>query len=124
MGGYGRRPSLQKLRGEPATSFAHCYETGGMRRLYLRGSDNALKRVLLHVAAFNLGLLLRKLSGWGKPRQAQGRLHRLLALFFTVFAVAVPAPHPRANHTTTPHPRNTLPTCQIGKFFTPGTFER
>src|SRR5437588_774938 len=83
-----RSKRLQKLRGELCErSFAHCYQTGGMRQLYLRGSSNALKRLLVHAAAFNLGLLLRKLSGWGKPRQAQGRLHRLLALFFPVFAV-------------------------------------
>src|SRR5205814_4937415 len=72
-----RSKRLQKLRGELCErSFAHCYQTGGMRQLYLRGSSNALKRLLVHAAAFNLGLLLRKLSGWGKPRQAQGRLHR------------------------------------------------
>ncbi len=83
-----RSKRLQKLRGELCErSFAHCYETGAMRRVYLRGSNNALKRVLVHAAAFNLGLLLRKLSGWGKPRQAQGRQHRILALFFPLFAV-------------------------------------
>jgi transposase len=83
-----RSKRLQKLRGELCErSFAHCYETGGMRRLYLRGSGNALKRVLVHAAAFNLGLLLRKLSGWGKPRQPQGRLNPLQVLLFAVFAV-------------------------------------
>ena len=35
-------------------SFAHIYETGGMRRLHLRGSQNILKRLLVHGAAFNL----------------------------------------------------------------------
>src|ERR1035437_8978322 len=83
-----RSKRLQKLRGELCErSFAHCYETGGMRRLYLRGSGNALKRVLVHAAAFNLGLLLRKLSRWGKPRQPQGRLNPLQVLLFAVFAV-------------------------------------
>ena len=68
-----RSKRLQKLRGELCErSFAHCYETGAMRRLHLRGSDNVLKRVLVHAAAFNIGLLLRKLSGWGKPRTASG----------------------------------------------------
>jgi transposase len=71
-----RSKRLQKLRGELCErSFAHCYETGAMRRVHLRGSRNVLKRVLVHAAAFNIGLLLRKLSGWGKPRQAQGRFH-------------------------------------------------
>ena len=82
-----RSKRLQKLRGELCErSFAHCYETGGMRRLYLRGTDNVLKRVLVHVAAFNIGLLLRSLSGWGKPRQPQNRLHDLLLAVFAVFA--------------------------------------
>lgn len=68
-----RSKRLQKLRGELCErSFAHCYETGAMRRVYLRGSENVLKRVLLQAAAFNIGLLLRKLSGWGKPRAASG----------------------------------------------------
>ena len=66
-----RSKRLQKLRGERCErSFAHCYETGALRRVHLRGSDNVLKRVLVHAAAFNIGLLLRKLSGWGKPRTA------------------------------------------------------
>lgn len=68
-----RSKRLQKLRGELCErSFAHCYETGAMRWVHLRGSDNVLKRVLVHAAAFNIGLLLRKLSGWGKPRTASG----------------------------------------------------
>ena len=83
-----RSKRLQKLRGELCErSFAHCYETGGMRRVHLRGSDNVLKRVLVHAAAFNIGLLLRKLSGWGKPRQPQGRLPASSALLSILFAV-------------------------------------
>ncbi|HEV2688679.1 MAG TPA: transposase [Bryobacteraceae bacterium] len=83
-----RSKRLQKLRGELCErSFAHCYETGALRRIYVRGADNVFKRVLVQAAAFNIGLLLRTLSGWGKPRQAQGRLNRLQALFFAAFAV-------------------------------------
>ena len=83
-----RSKRLQKLRGELCErSFAHCYETGAMRRMYVRGEDNVFKRVLVQAAAFNIGLLLRTLSRWGKPRQAQGRLNRLQALLFAVFAV-------------------------------------
>ena len=53
-----RSKRLQKLRGELCErSFAHCYETGGMRQVYVRGSDNVLKRVLAQAAAFNIGLL-------------------------------------------------------------------
>ena len=83
-----RSKRLQKPRGELCErSFAHCYETGAMRRMYVRGEDNVFKRVLVQAAAFNIGLLLRKLSGWGKPRQPQGRMNRLQVLLFAVFAV-------------------------------------
>lgn len=76
-----RSKRLQKLRGELCErSFAHCYETGALRRMHLRGTDNVLKRVLVHAAAFNIGLLLRKLTGWGKPRQAQSRFDAFTTL--------------------------------------------
>src|SRR5450432_763939 len=56
---YGKR--LMKKRGELIErSFAHCYETGGMRRVYLRGQENILKRVLIHVGTFNLSLIFRQ----------------------------------------------------------------
>lgn len=84
-----RSKRLQKLRSELCErSFAHCYETGALRRMYVRGADNVFKRVLVQAAAFNIGLLLRTLSGWGKPRQAQGRVNRLQALFCAAFAVS------------------------------------
>jgi transposase len=74
-----RSKRLQKLRGELCErSFAHCYETGALRRMYVRGTNNVLKRVQVQAAAFNLGLLLRKLSGWGKPRQRPGRASAVL----------------------------------------------
>jgi DDE family transposase len=70
-GNRGKR--LQKTRSElTERSFAHMYETGGMRRVYLRGRDNILKRLLVHGVAFNLSLVLRKTLGAGKPRQLQG----------------------------------------------------
>jgi len=43
-------------------SFAHYYETGGMRRCHLRGRENILNR-RVHVGAFNWSLILRKLLG-------------------------------------------------------------
>ena len=52
---------------------AHLYETGGMRRVHLRGHPNILKRLLVHVCGFNLGLLMRQLTGIGTPRTLQGR---------------------------------------------------
>jgi hypothetical protein len=56
------------------------YETGGMRRVHLRGRDNILKRLLVHGVAFNLSLILRQALGVGKPRQLQGLGSELLAL--------------------------------------------
>ena len=66
----GRRgKQLQKLRSELAErSFAHMYDTGGMRRTHLRGRENILKRVLIHAVGFNLALMLRERYGMGKPR--------------------------------------------------------
>ncbi len=72
-GERGRR--LLRQRGERLERpFAHLYETGGMRRVHLRGQTNILKRVLVHVGGFNLGLLMQRLIGVGTPRGLQGRL--------------------------------------------------
>jgi len=60
-------------------SFAHCYETGGMRRTYLRTHDNILKRLLIHAAGFNLSLILRQSLGFGTARSLQGVAARLCA---------------------------------------------
>ena len=71
-GSYGK--SLLRRRGELVErSFAHCYETGGMRRTHLRGQPNILKRQLIHVGAFNLSLILRQLLGAGTPREWRNR---------------------------------------------------
>jgi transposase len=68
-----RNKRLQAQRAELCErSNAHLYETGGMRRLHLRGRENILKRLLLHGAAFNLGLLMRTLHQVGTPRSLQG----------------------------------------------------
>jgi len=70
-GERGKR--LMRKRGELLERpFAHCYDTGGMRRTHLRGHPNILKRLLIHVAGFNLGLVMRKLLGAGKPRALAG----------------------------------------------------
>jgi len=60
--------------------FAHCYETGGLRRVHLRGRENILKRLLIHVAGFNLSLVLRLIIGKGTPRGLQD----LAAIYFLV----------------------------------------
>lgn len=65
-----RGKALLRQRGEKVErSFAHMYETGAMRRTHLRRHPNILKRLLVHAAAFNLGLLMRAVTGSGTPRQ-------------------------------------------------------
>jgi transposase len=62
---------LLRLRGERIErTFALACETGAHRRVRLRGRDNVRKRYLAHVAALNLGLVMRTLFGHGTPRQA------------------------------------------------------
>ena len=66
-GNRGKR--LQRKRSEIIErGFAHTLTTGGMRRTYLWGRENISKRYLIHVAGFNLSLVMRKLFGFGKPR--------------------------------------------------------
>jgi transposase len=58
-----------KLRAELVErGFALILDRGGMRRVWLRGRDNVQKRYLSHVAGYNLGLLMRLLTGAGTPR--------------------------------------------------------
>ncbi len=80
-GTYGKR--LMKKRGELIErSFAHCYETGAMRRVYLRGRENVLKRQLIHVGAFNLSLIFRQKLGAGKPRELRNRQQHVVLVIF------------------------------------------
>jgi transposase len=73
---------LLRQRGELIErSFAHCYDTGGMRRTHLRKHSNILKRQLIHVGAFNLSLVLRKLLGVGTPREWRNHTPQLAFLF-------------------------------------------
>jgi transposase len=63
--------ALMRRRGELVErSFAHLYDTGGMRRVHLRGKNNIAKRALIHAAAFNLSLILRQMLRVGTARQA------------------------------------------------------
>ena len=84
---YGNRRRIRGLRGRRLMrrrgelierSFAHLYDTGGMRRTHLRGHTNILKRLLIHAGGFNLGLLLRALLGVGTPRGLQDRSGRVV----------------------------------------------
>jgi transposase len=85
QGEYGK--SLLRRRGELLErSFAHCYDTGGMRRTHLRGHHNILKRQLIHVGAFNLSLILRQLMGAGTPREWKNRGAMLLGVIYSLLA--------------------------------------
>jgi transposase len=54
-------------------SFALILDRGGMRRAWLRGRENIHKRYLIHVAGYNLGLIMRLLTGAGTPKEFQAR---------------------------------------------------
>lgn len=83
-GHYGKQ--LLQKRGELIErSFAHCYETGGMRRVHLRGRENVLKRQLIHVGAFNLSLILRRMLGAGTPRELRNRRQGLIFVILRAF---------------------------------------
>ncbi len=82
-----RGRALQRRRSERLERpNAHLYETGGMRRTNLRGHTNILKRLLVHVGGFNLGLLMRTLIGVGTPRGLQGRLAAIIATMIALIA--------------------------------------
>jgi transposase len=92
-GRRGRR--LMRQRGERIErSFAHLYDTGGMRRTHLRGHTNILKRVLIHAGAFNLGLVMRHLIGVGTPRGLQSRLAAAMSTLWCL--LSAPRPPRRA----------------------------
>ena len=64
--------------------FALVLDRGGMRRAWLRGRENLRKRYLVHVAGYNLGLIMRLLVGAGTPREFLARASaHLLALATT-----------------------------------------
>ncbi len=66
-GNKGRQ--LNRWRSERCErTFAHVCETGGGRRAWVRGQTNVSKVHTLKCAAYNLGLLLRKIWGYCKPR--------------------------------------------------------
>jgi hypothetical protein len=87
----GRR--LNRLRSERCErTFAHVCETGGGRRMWVRGQTNASKLHTLRCAGYNLGLLMRKAFGLGKPRSWEtGRAGGFLAvLALAMLAVTIP----------------------------------
>jgi transposase len=63
-----------KLRAELVErGFALILDRGGMRRTWLRGRENVQKRYLIQVAGYNLGLIMRLLTGAGTPRECRAQ---------------------------------------------------
>jgi transposase len=62
--------ALLKRRGEHLErSFAHLLDHGGLRRATLRGAENLTKRQIAAAMAYDLSLLMRKIFGFGTPKQ-------------------------------------------------------
>jgi hypothetical protein len=71
-------------------SFAHILDCGGMRRTTLRGWENLNKRFKLAAAFYNLSQLMRKLFGFGTPKQLAAALKRAgRDLFWRLAAVTI-----------------------------------
>ena len=101
----GKSKKLQRRRGELLErTFAHVCETGGHRRLRLRGRENAWKRYLIHLAGFNLALVMREKFGSGTPRgmaDAAQVLRSLYAALRGLLASIVADSQSRTDSTTT-----------------------
>ena len=79
--GRAKGKDLQRRRSEVVErTFAHVCETGGARRTHLRGLGDVTKRYRIAAAAHNLGRILRRLTGVGKPRTLQGAAGGLAGL--------------------------------------------
>jgi transposase len=73
-----------KLRAERVErGFALILDRGGMRRAWLRGREKVQKRYLIHVAGYNLGLIMRLLTGAGTPRELRAQASAWLGLVIT-----------------------------------------
>ena len=70
-------------------SFALTLDRGGMRRSWLRGRENLHKRYLVHVASYNLGLIMRLLVGSGTPREFLARIATHLLILTTAEGAAI-----------------------------------
>jgi transposase len=85
-GPRGKR--LLRRRGEfLERPFAHQYETGGLRRVHVKGRDEVAKRVLLQAAACNIALILRTITGTGTPRGSAETRRLLVWAIYNLLAV-------------------------------------
>ena len=101
-----QRAFRTRARGEMVErSFAHILDRGGIRRAWLRGHETVHKRYLIHVAGFNLGILMRAIFEQGTPREAASA-GRALLVVQTDSALAIrlhlgsqrPSGNPRHHH--------------------------
>ncbi len=100
---------LQRRRSELVErTFAHICNSGGARRTWLRSLVNVKKRYLIAAAAHNLGRILFKLLGVGKPRALQSGL--LAKTLFAALAQLAIRLHRAAFqlHTIRPTSKNSL----------------
>src|SRR6202140_607735 len=79
-----------RKRGEVVErSFAHVLERGGMRRTWLRGRENVHKRYLVHVASYNLGILMRALLGAGTPKEVAAIRNAVVCIIHAQDTIAI-----------------------------------
>jgi transposase len=105
-----RGKALLRKRGEfLERAFTHYLDGGGMRRTHLRRHDNILKRLMVHVAGFNLGLVMRKLVGCGTPKGLAAALSRLLGRLFALRGGVIRAEWPEAPKMPRPAPEIPYP---------------
>jgi hypothetical protein len=94
-------------------SFALILDRGGMRRTWLRGRENIHKRYLIHVAGYNLVLIMRLLTGAGTPRQLHARASAYLFALITPdarFSLSLSSPSTASWQSQSSLSRQTRPT--------------
>jgi len=108
---------LLRRRGELLErTFAHAYETGALRRLYVRGKENVQKKLLVQAAACNLALLLRKMMGAGTPRALHDVVAGLFLALLRLISTARPdSERSRRIWTAIPHGRRNFARCVLPK---------
>ena len=117
----GTGKALLRKRGELVErSFSHCLDRGGMRRTYLRGSENIEKRYIIHIAGFNLGLLMRSLFGFGTPKGwAEARWVLIFALASDAMVISLIVFLPKDLHSDEYFATGCL-LCRENDTFSPG----
>ena len=111
-----RGKRLHKRRAEfSERAFAHLLDSGGFRRVHVRGENNVAKRYAIHAAGFNLGLLMRHFFGVGKPRCLQANaalataISWLLSICITIFNSIIHPNTIKSTNATKPHHQNKNP---------------